>query len=255
MQIEELTTTVKKVISNTPLNRNYLADSSLKKRIGETFPYVKGKVLDVGCGEKPYEKLFCAEIDAYVGVDQPSSHHFYTPQTRADVFGDACRLPFLSESFETVLCTEVLPHIENPNSCFAEFASVLRPGGFLIVTANKSWERRTGLPIPDFWRFTDQGLALLAEKQNLNVIYTKPGCGFLAMIGQLLCRFLNKEFIYRKALYEDTDKKPSLIAAFFVLPVIAFIQIFFGLLEKLYHSKLDTLFYILVAQKPKHYSK
>ena len=92
---------------------------------------------------------------------------------------------------------------------------------------------------------------MLAEQQNLNVIFTKPGCGFLALIGQLLCRFLNNEFIYRKSVYEDIDKKPSLIAAFFVLPIIAFTQLFFGLLEKLYYSKIDTIFYILVAQKPK----
>lgn len=251
MQIEKLIIKGKKVISNTPLNRNYITDTSLKKCIGEILPYVKGKVLDVGCGEKPYEEIFSNEIDLYVGIDKLSSHHFYSPQTQADVYGDACSLPFTSESFETVICTEVLPHIENPNLCFAELANVLKPGGFLIVTANKTWERRTGLPIPDFWRFTDQGLALLAEQQNLKVIFTKPGCGFLALIGQLLCRFLNNEFIYRKSVYEDIDKKPSLVAAFFVLPIIAFIQLFFGLLEKLYYSKIDTIFYILVAQKPK----
>ena len=250
IKIEKLITKGKKIIFKTPFNRNYIADTSLRKRIGETVSYVKGKVLDVGCGEKPYKKIFCSVSDGYIGLDHPSSHHFYTSGTHADVYGDASSLPFVRQSFDTVLCTEVLPHIENPSLCFSELASVMKPGGVLIVTANKSWEQRTGLPTPDFWRFTDQGLALLAKQQNLSVIYTKSGCGFFAMIGQMLCRFLNKELIYRKTDSKGIDRKPSLIAAFFVLPIIAFIHLIFIMLEKIYKSELDTLFYILVAQKP-----
>jgi SAM-dependent methyltransferase len=241
---------VKKLIVNTPLNRNFIADSYLKKRIGEASIYVKGKVLDVGCGEKPYEKLFKEVIDTYIGVDQLRSHQFYASNTKVDVYGDASHLPFKAKSFDTVLCTEVLPHIEKPHLCFSEISRVMNTGGILILTANKTWERRTGLPVPDLWRFTDQGLRLLAEQHNLDVIYTKPGCGFLGTIGQLICRFLNKEFIYRKSLNEGVDKSPSLLAALFVLPIIAFIQILFSLFEKLYHSKIDTIFYILVARKP-----
>jgi SAM-dependent methyltransferase len=240
---------LQKIISNTPLNRNFIAGSALKRRIKETSPYVKGIALDVGCGEKPYEYLFKGLVDQYVGMDLPNSHFFYSPDRHADVYGHSCNLPFKSSSIDTIICTEVLPHIDKPYLAFAEFARVLKSGGILVLTANKSWERRTGLPIPDYWRFTDEALALLTTEQNLEVIYTKTGCGFFATIGQLLCRFLNKEFIYRKAQYHGIDKQPYVLIAFFIIPLIAFIQILFLVLDKLYYSKLDTLFYILVARK------
>jgi len=47
---------------------------------------------------------------------------------------DVCRLPFEESSFDKVLCSEVLEHIEDDHAAVAEFARVLRPGGLLVVT-------------------------------------------------------------------------------------------------------------------------
>ncbi|MFQ5729066.1 MAG: class I SAM-dependent methyltransferase [Waddliaceae bacterium] len=229
---------IKRFIRNTPLNRNYIADLSLKKRIIETIPHVKGHVLDVGCGEKPYEPIFLSNIKKYVGIDIPNAHIFYSPNISADVYGNACYLPFSSETFDTLLCIEVLPHIDKPSLAFSEFARVLKPGGNLIVTADKSWEERTGLPVPDYWRFTGEGVAILSRQQGLTVLYTKQGCGFFATIGQLLARFLNKELIYRKALHKGIDREPNILVAFFIIPIIALVQIFFLLLDKIYYSSV-----------------
>lgn len=240
---------IKNFLANTPLNRNYITDVSLQKRLKETVPYVTGLVLDVGCGEKPYEPFFRSNIKAYIGIDLPMVHDFYSSDVHADVYGNAYKLPFKSASFDTVICTGVLSHVSEPQVVFAEFSRVLKASGVLILTANKSWETRTGLPISDYWRFTDEGLTWLARQKNLEVMYTKPGCGFFATIGQLLSRFLNKEFIYYKATYQGIDKKPNLITAFFILPLCAIIQIFFFMIDKIYFSKIDTLFYILVARK------
>lgn len=239
----------KKIIKKTPLNRNYITDSYLEKRIKETVSFVKGDVLDVGCGDKPYKEFFCSNVHSYVGMDLPFVHLYYSMKGQADVYGHARNLPFKSQSFDTILCTEVLPHIHEPHRAFEEFARVLKCSGILIVTANKSWEKRTGLPVPDLWRFTDEGLAYLARQHELDVIYTKQGCGFFATLGQLIARFLNKEVIYRKAITKGIDREPHVLIAVFILPLIAVFQGFFLILEKLYSSKLDTLFYILVAKK------
>lgn len=242
---------IKKLICNTPFNRNYIAESSLKKLLKETIPYATGRVLDVGCGEKPYEHLFRPMVGSYTGIDLPAAHSFYSPSRRhADIYGTASNLPFKTESFGTLICAEVLPHVESPQAAFSEYARVLKSGGILVVTANKTWERRTGLPVPDYWRFTDEGLAQLARQQSLEVVYTKPGCGFFGTIGQLFSRFLNKELIYRKAVVEGVDRDPKILLAVIVLPFCAIIQSVFLLLDKIYYSKLDTLSYILVARKP-----
>ncbi len=241
---------IKKKISNSPLNRNYITDRALKKRIKEAAHYVNGSLLDVGCGEKPYKKFFNIAEEQYIGLDLASAHSYFSQNVQANVYGGCTKLPFKAASFDAVLCTEVLPHVEEPIEAFNEFYRVLKPNGILILTANKTWEKRIKSPIPDYWRFTDEGLTYLADKSQLKVVYTKAGCGFFSTIGQLICRFINKDIIYHKALYKGIDKKPNMIAAVVLLPVIAFIQVFFILLEKIYYSKLDTLFYILVAQKP-----
>lgn len=46
---------IKRGIYNTPFNRNYIADICLKKSLKAAALIVRGIVLDVSCGEKPYE--------------------------------------------------------------------------------------------------------------------------------------------------------------------------------------------------------
>lgn len=48
------------------------------------------------------------------------------------MLGDLEAMPFEDESFGTVLCTEVLEHVPNPDKALAEIRRVLRPGGILI---------------------------------------------------------------------------------------------------------------------------
>jgi ubiquinone/menaquinone biosynthesis C-methylase UbiE len=240
---------IKKAVFNTPFNRNYIADLSLRKRMREASSYVSGWVLDVGCGEKPHEGLFSLRTKRYFGMDLPEAHLFYSADRCADVYGEGGHLPFQSKTFDTLICTEVLPHIAEPQKLFSEFNRVLKPNGAVIVTANKVWEKRTGVPVPDYWRFTDEGLAFLCEQQNLDVMAIQEGCGFMAMLGQMFSRFLYKEFVYYKSRYKGREKEPNIIMACIILPVSAVIQMIFLVLDKIYYSKHDTLFYIIVARK------
>ena len=56
----------------------------------------------------------------------------------APVQGDAVGLPFDDDSFDRVIASEVLEHVGDDESAFAELARVLRPGGRLAVTI-PSW--------------------------------------------------------------------------------------------------------------------
>ena len=67
--MSQFTARLKKLIFHTPLNRNYIAALSLQRRLKETIPYVSGSVLDVGCGEKPYEHIYGKKVTSYVGID------------------------------------------------------------------------------------------------------------------------------------------------------------------------------------------
>lgn len=86
--------------------------------------YITGRVLDVGCGNAPYRRLFpkCE----WVGLDS---------RPVAENVADAHSLPFEDSSFDTVLCTEMLHECVAPMVVVRECARVLKPGGHLVVTA------------------------------------------------------------------------------------------------------------------------
>jgi SAM-dependent methyltransferase len=54
--------------------------------------------------------------------------------SRMETQADACRLPFPDATFDRVIAAEVLEHLPDDRTAFAELARVLRPGGCLAVT-------------------------------------------------------------------------------------------------------------------------
>lgn len=151
--------------------------------------YAGGKLLDVGCGSKPYKALFQSKVDEYLGLDIP---HEYRPvgghgmgdgkaQRNIDVYGNALTLPFADATFNTVVSFQVLEHVPEPQVMFAEMTRVLKPGGHLILMAPQMWHLHE---IPhDYFRYTRYGLAYLAEKNGMKVIDITPLAGFWARTG------------------------------------------------------------------------
>lgn len=56
------------------------------------------------------------------------------------VVGDLLALPFPADSFDVVICSEVIEHTTDPEHAVRELARVLRPDGILVVTVpNRVW--------------------------------------------------------------------------------------------------------------------
>ena len=72
------------------------------------------------------------------------------------------QLPYDDNSFDFVLADQVLEHLEgNPQDAIDECQRVLKPGGYMLHTTCFVM----GYHGPgDFWRYTPEGLALLARK-------------------------------------------------------------------------------------------
>jgi ubiquinone/menaquinone biosynthesis C-methylase UbiE len=66
--------------------------------------------------------MLLRHADEYVGMDIGQS-------SATSVVGDAQRLPFAEDSFDTVFCSQVLEHVPEPWLALAEFRRVLKPGG------------------------------------------------------------------------------------------------------------------------------
>lgn len=90
-----------------------------------------------------------------------------------DVVGDAHILPFKDESFEMVVCSEMLEHADDPRKVIAEIRRVLKPEGRVVFTT------RFAFPIHDapndYWRFTPYGLRKLFSEFEIIEVATDGG--------------------------------------------------------------------------------
>jgi len=91
----------------------YLTDSIRTKFIKNTFDKFKpfDYLLDLGCGVKPYKTIYEKKTIKHVGIELQSSVHL---NTQVDLIYDGLNIPFEDETFDVVLCTEVLEHVINP---------------------------------------------------------------------------------------------------------------------------------------------
>jgi SAM-dependent methyltransferase len=111
------------------------------------------RVLDVGCGKKPYFPYFAANVDEYVGIDIDMDNPM------ADMLAPVEDLPVEDESFEVVLCTQVLEHAGVPDQAVTELYRVAKPGGRVLASTHGV---QVYHPSPeDHWRWTHSGLELL----------------------------------------------------------------------------------------------
>ena len=56
-------------------------------------------------------------------------------QRKLDIVSDITAIPREDDSFDAVMCTEVFEHIPDPLAALGEFSRLLRPGGYLVLTA------------------------------------------------------------------------------------------------------------------------
>lgn len=135
--------------------------------------HLRGRLLDVGCGSKWKADLVGDLVDAYVGLDHPGSMH---DRSVVDVFGRADAMPLADATFDAVLCTSVLEHLEDPAAALREARRVLRPGGVGIYTTPMLWHVHEAPR--DFYRFTPYGLRHLFEAAGWDVVSCEPMAGW-----------------------------------------------------------------------------
>jgi len=140
------------------------------------------RVLDVGCGVKPYLPFF-ATAREYVGVD-------VVPGEQVDVVASVEHLPLEDASFDVVICIQVLEHVDDPVRALRELHRVTRPGGRLLLSTHGT---QVFHPAPnDYWRWTHTGLArLFATSASWRSVTVTPGAGTCACLGMLLAAYVN----------------------------------------------------------------
>jgi SAM-dependent methyltransferase len=124
---------------------------SLDRELANVLPTLPaGVVLDVGSRTAPYRSLVPATEYLTLDID---------PAFGADVVGDIHDVPRPDESFDTIICTEVLEHCRDPKRVVDELRRLLRPGGVCVLSTRFLYLYH---PTPkDYFRFTADGLSEL----------------------------------------------------------------------------------------------
>jgi SAM-dependent methyltransferase len=210
-----------------PWHVDYLHMHDLIRDITANSDYACGRLLDVGCGNRPYEPLLRGVAD-YIGID-------VNHQTgRPTVSGLAYALPFAARSFDTVFSTQTLEHVEEPHLAVTEMARVLRPSGYLILTAPQTW-RLHEKPY-DFFRYTRFGLQYLMEHNGLRVVRMLPQGGAWATVGQIV----------NNAVHQLVPRRLPVYAAYMIYLIT---NLLFGLLDRMWVDTDETINYLVIAQK------
>ena len=191
--------------------------------------FAQGRLLDLGCGEKPYAGLF-THVRQYIGLDISATGF-------VDVIGDGQALPFREGSFDTVVCNEVLEHVPETWTVMAEIFRVLKPGGHLIATAPQTWGLHM---VPnDYYRFTEYGLRYLAVQSGFESVEVKPTCGLWATIAQRIADTV---------IYTYAPHAPRSVVRLLCL-LLAPVQIVGAALDAVVGKRGDTLDNVLVGTR------
>jgi SAM-dependent methyltransferase len=152
-------------------------------RAGRDFGRVR--VLDVGCGVKPYYPWFEPYASEYVGVD--------TDNPAADLRGAAEALPVEDGSFDVVLCTQVLEHSPDPDLAVRELWRAAASGGRVLASTHGV---QCYHPAPeDYWRWTHTGLERLFRRNGeWSRVDVRPAGGIASALTAMRVLYLDLAF-------------------------------------------------------------
>jgi|SRR5580658_8244359 SAM-dependent methyltransferase len=153
-----------------------------------TPPRGTASAVDVGCGAQPFRALLEQIGYSYCGIDVNSNH------ASVDVVW-AVDEPLPEElrrraPFDFLLCTEVLEHVADWHAAFANFGSLLAPGGRALITAPHFFQLHEE-PY-DFWRPTPHAIDYYADRAGLERLYRRAAGDAWDVLGTALanCQFV-----------------------------------------------------------------
>ena len=207
------------------------------------------KILDAGAGLKPYQILFshceyescdfadCEEffsnLDDGTRDDLRSRHNYICPI-------DA--IPVANDTYDFVLCSQVLEHVPNPQAAAKELHRILKPKGQLFVTVPQGYGIH-GEPY-NFFYFTRYGIDLILAGASFDAVRTEERGGYFFYLYDRLANAIPRIVVgYRNMFLMMLVLSPMhVLLAYVIGPVLL-------LLEPLDREKRFTLGYTSLATK------
>ena len=199
--------------------------------------YAKGKLLDVGCGNKPYQQILDPLISTYIGCDIIQSSN-----NCVDLICPANRIMAADNYFDTVISTQTIEHVEDPQGLINEAYRVLKNNGYLIISGPMYWPLHEE-PY-DFFRYTKYGFKYMLEKAGFHIVSIYSNGGKWSVAGQALIHALFPTIFNIKGF---KGRIIRFIARCF--GGIRTINRFFYYVDKKVPDHTNTMNYVIVAQK------
>jgi SAM-dependent methyltransferase len=165
-----------------------VARALVQKKVAKNAHYIKGKTLDAGAGDygRYHHHFKNAEI---VTMD-------VSPSAGVQVVASMDNMPFDDESFDSVLSTYVLEHVEFPEQCAKEMYRVLRKGGYVLLSAPQIHSLHE--EPHDYYRYTCYGLKSIFERAGFTVVHYEQVGGFYTVITHTAMAYIKNRFNLRE---------------------------------------------------------
>ena len=128
--------------------------------------HIAGRMLDCGCDQVPYYEVYRDQILENICLDWKGTR---SEIPWVDVWADMNEdLPFESGFFDSILCTDILPHVWKPEELFKEFCRILKPGGKVVLTSIfNNWLVE---PPHEFGHYSEYALRRFCEENGFSVV-------------------------------------------------------------------------------------
>lgn len=203
---------------------DYLIHRTLFAALQRASVHAKGRLLDIGCGNKPYEKMFDGRISEYLGCDMAQAS-----DKCADIICPATEIPLEDATIDTVLCTQVIEHVADHRTLLRETFRLLTSGGTLILSGPMYWHLHE--EPHDFFRFTQYGFRHILEETGFVVDSVESNGGKWALCGQVLIHTIQGSRLDRRS-------------------IIRLINRVFAYIDDRKSTRTNTMNYVVVAHKP-----
>ncbi len=221
-------------------------------------PLAHGRLLDVGCGDKPYLEIFSPHVTEYLGVEHEAAFRQTASSTRTrgpDVFYDGKRLPFADGEFDTVLSVQTLEHTPKPQALVREMARVLHPDGRLLLSAPFSF--RLHEQPHDYFRYSPHGLRALCTEAGLVVERCEAMGNLWSLLGHKLNSYLALNVAHAGGVAQRLDKlghesEQRQSPRYWLLPAVALgmasVSVAARVLDRVAPDETESLGYVIVAR-------
>lgn len=197
--------------------------------------YAHGKLLDLGCGKVPLYAAYKEHISENICVDWDNSLHknefldFNCDLTKELIFAD--------QEFNTIILSDVLEHIPEPQRLWNEMARILTNDGTIIM--NVPFYYRIHEAPHDYYRYTEYALRRFIDSSGLEVTTLIPVGGTPEILADIVAKNLQPIPFIGVPLSEFTQWLASL-----------FIKTGIGKKISSRTQRIFPLGYFLIVKKP-----